>query len=152
MSETQRIADQLKRAYEGKAWHGPAVREVLAGVTASQAAARPLPRAHSIWEIALHIAVWEDLARRRLAGERLVEIPDAEDWPAVRDPSESAWQQTLETLARGNRALRDAILAFPESRLGENPAGKQHSYYIELHGAVQHDLYHAGQIALLKKA
>jgi hypothetical protein len=65
MSEIQRIEDQLRRAFEGHAWHGPAVRELLADVTAAKAAGRPLPSAHSIWEIVLHMATWERVVRRR---------------------------------------------------------------------------------------
>ena len=74
MSEIDRILDQLKRAYEGDAWHGPSVKEALAGVTAEQAQARPLRNAHSIWELAQHIAVWEDAGRRRLENRQ----PDLE--------------------------------------------------------------------------
>ena len=80
--ETSRIADQLRRAFDGEAWHGPAVLEILHGVTAADAAARPLPRGHNIWEIALHIAVWDDVARRRMAGEIVQPTPE-EDWPPV---------------------------------------------------------------------
>ena len=69
MTEIDRILDQLKRAFEGGAWHGPSVKEVLHGVTAAQAHARPLPNAHSIWELVQHIAVWEDVGRRRLEGD-----------------------------------------------------------------------------------
>ena len=81
-TETSRIADQLRRAFEGEAWHGSSVLEILSGVNAASAAARPLPRSHRIWEIALHIAVWDDAARRRMAGEVVQPTPD-EDWPAV---------------------------------------------------------------------
>lgn len=105
MSEINRIVDQLKRAYEGEAWHGPSVKEVLAGVAAAQAAAKPLPNAHSIWEIALHIAFWERGSRRRLAGEIFKASLD-DEWPAVPDTSETAWQRALAALERGNHELR----------------------------------------------
>jgi len=93
MSETRRIAGLLRAAFEGEAWHGPAVKEALAGVGAAQAAARPIARAHTIWEIASHIAAWENVVLRRLAGER-VELSDAEDWPRAGDGGE-AWLATL---------------------------------------------------------
>jgi len=152
MSEIEQIVDQLKRAYEGKAWHGPAVREVLAGVMAEQAARRPLPDAHSIWEITVHIAAWEAFVRRRLEGEVITDVSPQEDWPPVTDTSEAAWKRTLTQLEEGQRRLRQAIAALPESRLGETVPGMGYSVYYMLHGVVQHDLYHAGQIALLKKA
>ena len=152
MAEVERIADQLRRAFEGKAWHGPSVREVLAGVTAEQAARQPLPDAHSIWEIVVHIGVWEAFARRRLEGEVITDVPPEQDWPPVADTSEAAWKRTLEDLERGHQRLRKVISELPESRLSETVSGMGYSVYFMLHGVVQHDLYHAGQIALLKKA
>src|SRR5690348_2066639 len=93
MSEIVRILDQLQRAYEGNAWHGPSVREVLSGVTAAQAAARPLANAHTIWELVHHIAVWEGVVRRRLEGDRReINISSPEDWPPPEDNSETAWE------------------------------------------------------------
>lgn len=152
MSEVQRIVEELRQAFEGPAWHGPAVRTLLADISAERAAARPLANAHSIWEIALHIAAWEDVVRRRLAGEVIGDLPDDQDWPAVRNTSPAAWQQTLRHLEQTNRALREAIAKFDDAHLADRVAGKDHSVYVMLHGVIQHDLYHAGQIALLWKA
>ena len=149
MKETDRIADMLRRAYEGEAWHGPALRELLEGVSAAQAAARRLPSAHSIWEIVLHIAAWEDIVRRRIGGEK-VEVTAEMDWPPVADTSEAAWSRALATLEKSNRTLREAITWFESLRLGEKPDDRT-SIYTLMHGAIQHDLYHAGQIALLRK-
>jgi uncharacterized damage-inducible protein DinB len=148
--EGARIAEQLARAYEGGAWHGPALREVLADVTAESAAARPIPGAHSIWEIVLHIAVWEDVVRRRLE-DQTVQPTDAEDWPRVTDTSDAAWSATLARLERGNRALRETMARLDERALDQAPAGSKNLRYVLAHGVVQHDLYHAGQIALLRK-
>jgi uncharacterized damage-inducible protein DinB len=153
MTEIERILDQLKRAYEGNAWHGPAVKEVLAGVTAEQAHARPLRNAHSIWELMRHLAVWEDVGRRRLEGDRAqIEISSPEDWPAPSDTSEAAWEQAKAALDRGHEALVEAIARVPESRLDEPIFEGMSTVYVTLHGVIQHDLYHAGQIAMLKKA
>jgi uncharacterized damage-inducible protein DinB len=152
MDEIRAIVDQLQRAFEGHAWHGPAVRELLADVSAAQANARPIAQAHSIWEIALHISTWEHVVRRRLQGEVINELPDEEDWPAVRDTSEVAWRKAVHDLEERNRALRDAVAQLDEARLTAKVPGKDHSVYIMLHGIIQHDLYHAGQIAVLKKA
>jgi uncharacterized damage-inducible protein DinB len=152
MSEVRRIEEQLRRAFEGNAWHGPSVRELLVDVTANRAAARPIAGAHSIWEIALHIATWDEVVRRRLEGEAIADLPAEVDWPTVRDTSEEAWRKTVQDLDRSHRALCEAIARLDDARLAENVPGKRHSVYIELHGIIQHDLYHAGQIALLKKA
>lgn len=153
MTEFDRILDQLKRAFEGPAWHGPSVRELLDGVTAEQAHARPLTHAHSIWELVHHIAVWEDVGRRRLEGDPAeVPISSPEDWPPAEDASDAAWEQAKAALERGHQALVDAISRVPESRLDEPILEGKSTVYVTLHGVIQHDLYHAGQIAILKKA
>jgi uncharacterized damage-inducible protein DinB len=152
MSEIRRIADQLRRAFEGDAWHGPAVREVLADVTAARAAAKPLSSAHSIWELVLHIVAWEGVVRRRLQGEVIADLPAAQDWPPVQDAGEAAWRKAIQDLEQTNRDLRGAIARLDETRLGDKVPGKDQSVYLMLHGIIQHDLYHAGQIALLRKA
>jgi uncharacterized damage-inducible protein DinB len=153
MSEIDRILDQLKRAYEGNAWHGPSIKESLNGVTAEQARRRPLKNAHSIWELVHHIAVWEDVGRRRLQGDPAeVPISSPEDWPPADDATDAAWEKAKAALDRGHQALVEAISRVPESRLDEPILEGKSSVYVTLHGMIQHDLYHAGQIAILKKA
>ncbi len=93
MKEVERIADQLRRAFEGEAWHGPAVMEILDGMTAEHASARPFKSAHNIWEIVLHIAAWERAGLRRLHGDR-AQLPSEEDWPVVAETSEQSWEQS----------------------------------------------------------
>ncbi len=149
-SETRRLHDQLRRAFDGAAWHGPAVQEVLAGVTGGQAGARPVADAHSIWELVLHITAWEKAALRMLEGEA-VDLPTAEDWPAPAAPTDDAWQRTLASLAAVHAALLDAVSRLPDARLGDIAPGREYSIYFLLHGVVQHALYHAGQIAVLRK-
>ncbi len=153
MTEVDRILNQLDRAYKGEAWHGPSVRELLAGVTAEQAQARPLANAHNIWELVHHIAVWENAGRRRLAGDPAqIDISSPADWPPPDDTSDAAWEQAKAALDRGHEALREAIARINESRLDEPIVEGLSSTYVTLHGIIQHDLYHAGQIAMLKKA
>lgn len=150
MSEIQRIEDQLKRALQGEAWHGPSILELLAGVTATQAGAKPLPGAHSIWEIVLHITAWVDAARRRVEGEE-AKLSAEQDWPPVRETTERAWEAALEGLKTVHQAMQETVLRLEDSRLKDRVPGQQYSVYFLLHGVVQHGLYHAGQIALLKK-
>ncbi len=152
MGEVERIAEQLRKAFEGQAWHGPSMRELLASTTRGQAAKRPIPGAHNIWEIVLHIAVWESVVRRRLLGESITDLAPEEDWPPVHDVSEPAWRKTLEDFEQGHIQLRQSITQLTDERLGETVPGKDYTVYVLLHGIIQHDLYHAGQIALLKKA
>ena len=153
MTEIDRILDQLQRAYEGPAWHGPSIKESLSGVTAAQAHQRPIANGHSVWELVHHIAVWEDVGRRRLEGDPAeVPISSTEDWPPAEDLSEAAWEKSKAALERSHQALVEAISRVPLSRLDEPILKDKSTVYVTLHGVIQHDLYHAGQIAILKKA
>ena len=150
--EVERIADQIERALEGEAWHGPSLREALEGVSAEVAAARPIASAHSIWEIVHHLAAWNSAIRGRVGGER-VDTPAEGDWPPVEDASEAGWSRALEWLDDGSRQVLEAVRRVPDTRLDEPlMEGGKTSAYRTLHGYIQHVLYHAGQIVLLKKA
>jgi uncharacterized damage-inducible protein DinB len=151
MTEIERIADQLQRGFDGDAWHGDPLMKILDGVNASQAAAHAIKGAHSIWEIVNHLRAWRPAIVTRLSG-KTAELNGEEDWPLVTDTSDSAWRHCLSDLRRRHDAFMQAVRGFPESRLSESAPNRNHSYYVLLHGMVQHDLYHAGQIAILKKA
>lgn len=152
MSEVSRIIDQLQRAYQGPAWHGPALSEVLAGVSAETAAARPLPQAHTIWEIVAHITVWIAVVTRRLKGEQIPTLRPERDWPAVKASNSHAWREILDQLAVAQRDLIEEVRKIPDNRLSDELIGDvPYTIYTTLHGVVQHNLYHAGQIALLKR-
>jgi uncharacterized damage-inducible protein DinB len=154
-TEIDRIRDQYRRAFDGEAWHGPSVLSILNGVTAEQAAAHPIPGAHSIWELTLHIAAWESACKRRLQGDP-AQLTDAEDFEPITDTSAAAWESTKQRLIDNHQELLNVIGNVTESRLNEpiitNSTATYSSVYVTLHGGVQHDLYHAGQIAILKKA
>ncbi|MGH7730129.1 MAG: DinB family protein [Candidatus Eiseniibacteriota bacterium] len=150
MSEIERIQQQLKAAFGGPAWSGPSVLEALEGVSASRATRRPIRGAHTIWEITLHIGVWEDVVRRRALGEKY-NPTDAEDWPAVKVKTPAAWAAAIRKLKAGHQALLDVVAGFDDSRLDQPLVPGGTPAYVQFHGAAQHDLYHAGQIAVLKK-
>jgi uncharacterized damage-inducible protein DinB len=151
MREAERIADQLKRAHEGGAWHGPAVDELLEGVTAEQAAARPLEGAHSIWELVAHVEAWERAVLRRLGGDPAQIYDTEEDWPPVGGATEAAWAAARRKLTETYVALREAVLGLDDAGLDEPILPNMSTRYVSLHGAVQHTLYHAGQIAVVRK-
>lgn len=148
MNEIARIVDQMNRAFDGEAWHGPSLMNLLRKVNSETAISRPSSRIHSIWELTIHIAVWERSAVRYLRGE-IFEVSDEEDWPAITDTSESAWLAVLNSLETGHAELISAVGEFDESKLDDPVPGKDFSYYVLLHGVVQHNIYHAGQIAYL---
>ena len=148
--DMEMIADQIRRAFRGESWHGPAVLEVLAGVSAEDAAAHPIAGAHSVWEIVLHLTGGYNLVLRRVRGERAQLSPE-EEWPPVADFSSEAWRESLRSLEQLNEQLQGAVRNFPPERLLQE-LGSEHSAYVQVCGTPQHDLYHAGQIVLLKKA
>lgn len=149
--EIERIREQMRRAFEGEAWCGSALKEALAGVTAEQAAKRPIAEAHNIWEIVLHLAAWKNTICRRFAGEPLKE-PIEGDFPPVAEISEPAWRNALEKLEENHRKLQNVVAGLNDSRLDEPVfEGSTSFVYETLHGMIQHDLYHAAQIAILRK-
>ena len=151
-AEVDRLVDQLRRALEGEAWHGPSVLESLAGVTAEQAASHPIAGAHSIWELVLHLRSDYDLVLRRLAGDGR-RLTAAEDWPACPAPTEESWQRTVRELEARSETLRQAVRNFPQDRLDDPLVpGVPYTAYTQFIGVTQHNLYHAGQISLLKRA
>jgi uncharacterized damage-inducible protein DinB len=151
-SEAALIADQLRRAFYGSAWHGPALLELLANVDAAAAAARPIANVHSIWELVLHIAVWDSAASVRLTGKKCQPKGKENFPPQAAKPSAAAWHKAVLQARRAHDRLVKEVVALPESRLRDRVPGKRYDFYHLLHGVAQHELYHAGQIAILKKA
>jgi uncharacterized damage-inducible protein DinB len=150
--EIERLREQLRRAFDGGAWHGPAVLELLDGVTFEQAYAHPVAGAHSIWELVLHLGAAYRLVLRRLRGDGAPLTPE-EDWPAVPAPTAEHWTATVDALRALNGEARDAVGTLDAERLDrplvdEAPA----TAHVQFIGLTQHDLYHAGQIAILKRA
>jgi uncharacterized damage-inducible protein DinB len=157
MNEIARIVDQLEREHAGDPWHGSPLSAILDGITWHQAASKPLADAHSIWELVLHMTGWKNETRRRLSGAPAGE-PENGDWPAVGQTSAERWTEAVEHLELAHRLLVSAVKDFAEPDLyvptndtRDRELGVGVTYYELLHGIVQHDVYHAGQIAILKK-
>ena len=132
----------------GPMWHGPALAELLNGVSAAQASGRPLPDAHTIWELVLHIIVWCDIARQRLTEQALGDPTSEQDWP----PVTGTWEAALERIAESHRALAAAARGLGDDQLTAEVTGLGYTVFDLLHGVIEHGTYHGGQIALLKKA
>ena len=157
-NEVARILDELQREHEGDPWHGSPLRTLLAGIIPEVAAARPIRNVHSVWEIVLHMTAWKNEVRRRLGGAPARE-PEEGDWPDVPAPTAEAWKAALDRLEQAHADLTAAVAKLPESKLFEptndprnRETGSGVSHYVLLHGIVQHDVYHAGQIALVRKS
>ena len=150
MTETDRILEQLKRSFYKEAWHGLAFLEILDGVTAEQASKHPITKAHSIWEIVLHTTTWIEAVRIRCRGKEF-KVSDEQDWPEVTETSEQAWQQTIIDLKDQHKQLEDLVNSLKPEDLNKSAAGSTMPNCSMLDSIIHHNIYHSGQIALLKK-
>ncbi len=150
MTDIERLLDQYDRVMRGDAWHGDPIWQILDSISPECAAARPVANTHSIWEILMHMTFWEGVSSRRLAGER-AGLDEALNFPATPEATESNWQKTREQFRASNQKLREALAKLDPARLDSLSAAGKRTFYDEAHGVIQHNVYHAGQIALLKK-
>ena len=151
MSDAARIAEQLRNAFEGNAWHGPALLELLKDVDSATAASHPLPETHSIWELVLHIAAWDEAVNCRIVERRALQLKAAKNFPPVPDKSAAAWKNAVAHLKKTHADLVKTAAGLSDRRLSERVPGKKYNIRFMLDGVAQHELYHAGQIAILKK-
>jgi hypothetical protein len=144
---------QLDEAFDRRSWHGTNLRGSLRGVTATKAAARPLPGRHNTWEIAVHAAYWKYAAWRRLTGEKRGSFARAgSNWFTSPDaPTEAAWRRDVALLAEAHRRLRAAVAGLEDGDLDRRAHGGKETIGRLVRGIAAHDLYHAGQIQLLKR-
>jgi uncharacterized damage-inducible protein DinB len=152
MTRAAKLAKHIHRTVKGPMWHGPALAQVLDGVTHEQAAARPIAGAHSIWEIVLHVSAWAEISRARIKGERLADPAPDEDWPPVAGTGTDDWQRALDRLSESHRALSAAVRELPDDTLEAQVGELGYTTSVLLRGVVEHGTYHGGQIALLKRA
>ena len=148
MRPTERLLEQLNKAFGGEAWYGPALRDLLDGVTETHANARPVAGGHTILELVVHIRTWMDVVAHRIAATDAV-LTTVEDWS---DLAGTSWAATIEELEHAQSRLVDAVARLSTERLDEKVRGKNHKIYDEVVGVIEHNVYHAGQIALLRRA
>jgi len=149
-TEIERIQGQLRCALDGGAWHGPALQEIIGDLSWSDATRRPIPEAHSPWEIVAHIVTWLNVVAGRLGGEP-VRPTQEENWPSEAEPGEEAWAELRDRLNQAHARLRQTLDGMTDDELGNQVPGQEYTNYFMVHGAVQHTLYHAGQIVVLAK-
>jgi uncharacterized damage-inducible protein DinB len=152
LNEIERIGDQMRRSFSGEAWHGPALGELLAETDTNDALRRPLPERHSIWEIVLHLNAWHREAHLMIEGQPAGDLSPTEDWPPIDGANTTRWEEARREFSQNHEQLLQAVLRLDESKLDSPVEGTDYSVYFLLHGIIQHDLYHAGQIALLKSS
>ena len=150
MSEVDRILKHYDSVLNGEAWHGDPIWQILDGISAEAAAAQPPFEGHTIWEIVMHMSFWEGVGAKRLRGERAGLIEEL-NFPAMPAPTEENWKRTLEEFRASNRSFREALAKLQPGQLDSLTAAGKRSYYGEAHGVIEHNVYHAGQLALLSK-
>ncbi|HEY6290676.1 MAG TPA: DinB family protein [Terriglobia bacterium] len=166
-NEVQQLVAILDEAYSGPAWHGPCLRGSLRGVRDDEAGWRPAPGRHNIWELVVHATYWKYAVRRRLAGgerasfgekgnnwfKRPLELQDPEGTggPKSFAKRERAWHGDLELLAREHGQLRDMVLQITDADLDQRSTDSRFTPRRMIAGVAMHDVYHAGQIQLLKR-
>ena len=147
MREIERILDQLNRSWGGPSWTGVDIQPLLDGISEDHARAHPLPNAHSILELTAHMTIWMNTVAARLGGETR-ELTPEEDW---RDVAQLTWPAAITEMENAQSHLSDVIARLTPDDLDKKVAGRKYTIYVMLHGVIQHNLYHAGQIGLLKK-
>lgn len=152
MAEIDRISELFQRVYGGSSWHGPSLRDLLSDVSAEEAGARLVPGAHTIGQLTRHIIAWQNFATRALRGEVPGDPPASESWPDPAELTPEGWQRTRDELRGSQRDFRLALERFEPPRLQELVPDRAYRFDQLLYGVIHHNLYHAGQIALLKKA
>jgi hypothetical protein len=143
----------IDEAYDHRSWHGTNLRGAIRGLTLEAAAWRPAPSRHNIWETVVHAAYWKYAVRRRLTGAARATFPlkGSNWWTRPGRGTAAEWRADVTLLADQHRQLREAVAACPAVRLTRRAPGSAFTYAALIRGAAAHDLYHAGQIQLLKR-
>jgi uncharacterized damage-inducible protein DinB len=152
MNELTSLLRLIDQAFDKKAWHGPNLRGAIRRVTAAEASWRPSSERHSIAEVVLHAAYWKYVVRRRLLGLKRGSFAlKGSNWfPRTQILSDQQWRQCVSILEEEHQLLREAIVAFPLDQLPITPASSKVSNTQLIEGIACHDVYHAGQIQLLR--
>ena len=147
------LLEQLDEAYDRQSWHGTNLRGSLRGLSSDQALWRPVPDRHNVWEITIHAAYWKYAARRRLTGEKRGAFPrKGSNWfPSPISPTEAQWREDVGFLGESHRRLREAVAQLTDADLRRRTPGGKETIARLVRGVAAHDLYHAGQIQLLKR-
>jgi hypothetical protein len=149
MDEVKLLYDQIDTTFRGKSWHGPNMIQVLEGVPVEKARLRPLPGRHCIWELVNHMNYWLLVALREMNGEEVPRPEGVEDWPPI-GVNADEWQASVADLENTVNTLLNSLMSFSATKLEEKVPGKSYTYRSLLHGVLHHNLYHMGQIAVLR--
>ena len=146
------LLEVFDQAYAAPSWHGTPLKGTIRGITARQALWRPGPKRHCIWDLVLHTAYWKCVVRRRLLRDPKISFPrEGANFPALPDkPNDAAWKRDRALLDEQHRLLREAIARLQPAHLTRRGWRSKWRVKAEIYGIASHDLYHAGQIQILK--
>ena len=154
-AEVTILLEMIDQAFDHRAWHGTNLKGALRGVTAKQAAWRPGKGRHNVWELAVHAAYWKYTVRRRILGEKRGSFPlEGSNWferPTVDAFTEKAWKDDVALLVETHKTLRAAVATLTPKQLAATPRGSRFNMRALVVGIASHDLYHTGQIQLIKR-
>jgi hypothetical protein len=151
MNEVKFLRDQIKTTFEGDtAWHGPSLLKTLEGTSMEEAKSKPLGERHSIWELVDHLAFWNEAVAKAIRIRKMPDPRKVEDWTEM-GVTESEWEASVRSLERGVHLLLSELAEWTNEDLEKQVPGAEYSFKQMLHGVVHHNLYHAGQIAILRK-
>jgi uncharacterized damage-inducible protein DinB len=150
---TRELLASLDEAFNRRSWHGPNLRGSIRGIDLETAARRPGRGRHNIWELVVHAAYWKYVVRRKLTEEKRGSFPleGSNFWERPDEGGLKEWKHDVALLEAEHEALRAVVASFPKSRWSRKTPGKHFSYAQLVRGVAAHDLYHAGQIQLLKR-
>ena len=151
MSDATTISAIFKSTAHGPAWHGPSVMELLDEINAAQALKHPMDECHSVWEIMLHLNAWQEYTLDVIYG-RAIMLEEGKDWPAQpTDVDNNEWEKVKRHFEGLGEEIRECIIHFDEFKMHQLVPDRDFNLKVLLHGVVEHNIYHTGQIALLKK-
>jgi uncharacterized damage-inducible protein DinB len=154
MNWIQHFTQELRKGHESEPWHGPSTKALLDGLTPEEAASFPEPEAHSIWEIVLHMDAWQREVIRRLDSGFVPEVPEEGDWRPVLVVSNAAWERAVDLLDSSLHELIRKLQTISESSFSDErgrTSGPSTTLAAMLSGLLQHNAYHSGQIAMLRR-
>ena len=152
-TKIEMLLGMIDQAFTGPAWHGTPLWGSVRGVSAEEAMRRPAPGRHSVWELVLHAAYWKYIVRRRLTRDDTLEFPRSPaDWPATPPVlNDATWKADRALLKREHLLLREVVARFPARELGKRGWRSRWTNLQQIEGIASHDLYHCGQIQLVKR-
>jgi DinB family protein len=147
------LLEIMDQAFDQRGWHGTTLRGSLRGISPTEALWRPGPKRHNIWELAIHAAYWKYAVRRRLAGDGVGSFGrKPSNWPVIPEPADlKAWKEDVGLLESEHAKLREVVVGLTPADLKRRSPKGVWTYAEEIHGVAAHDLYHTGQIQLIKR-